>query len=267
MKRTLVALACAALQWSATAIAAPAPLAPIDLAAPFGASAGWRLTATQDDPMPDPVLDPAEKVPGAIHLCISADGGRTCHPGLDGLLSLSGPDDLYARPHFLNTARIVHPRRDLAVLLVSVASLHGANGDQRVATAAITFDRGRATFDLAYRHQTGRNNNQDIRYIETGPLRGAIISVDPTENAPFAFWIAVNRIGPDNRYHQVLRYRSATRYGDGNPLSVIDSEMPNLQQRLGLWHPGSTLPLPARPCPQPRLIGGALWCTARPLAG
>ncbi len=30
----------------------------------------------------------------------------------------------------------------------------------------------------------------------------------------------------DNRYHQIMRYRSATRYGDGNPLAVIDCECP-----------------------------------------
>ncbi len=38
----------------------------------------------------------------------------------------------------------------------------------------------------------------------------------------------------DNRYHQIMRYRGATRYGDGNPLAVIDSEMPGLWHRLGL---------------------------------
>jgi hypothetical protein len=36
--------------------------------------------------------------------------------------------------------------------------------------------------------------------------------------------------------------------------------MPNIQQRLGLWHPGQALPLPARGCPRPRLIDHELWC-------
>lgn len=43
----------------------------------------------------------------------------------------------------------------------------------------------------------------------------------------------------DNRYHQIMRYRSARRYADGNPLAVIDSEMPGLWQRLGLMRAGS----------------------------
>jgi hypothetical protein len=61
-------------------------------------------------------------------------------------------------------------------------------------------------------------------------------------------------------FKEVLRYRSATQYGDGNPLAVIDSEMPNMAQRLGLWKPGAPMPLPARACPKPHLVRMALWC-------
>ena len=31
---------------------------------------------------------------------------------------------------------------------------------------------------------------------------------------------------------------------DGNPPAVIDSEMPNIEERLGLWRPGQRLPTP-----------------------
>jgi len=61
----------------------------------------------------------------------------------------------------------------------------------------------------------------------------------------------------------VLRFVSATRYGDGNPLAVIDAEMPNIQQRLGLWKPGQPLPTPTardKPCTRPTLKRSALWC-------
>jgi hypothetical protein len=74
-----------------------------------------------------------------------------------------------------------------------------------------------------------------------------VIAAEPTDDAPYAYWIAVSRLGAGG-YAQALRYRSATRYGDGNPLSVIDSEMPNILQRLGLWRSGSPPPLPAEPC-------------------
>ena len=58
----------------------------------------------------------------------------------------------------------------------------------------------------------------------------------------------------------MLRYRITTRYGDGNPLALIDSEMPNIQMRLVLIKPGGQLPLPAGKCPNERLIKRALWC-------
>ncbi|MDG6719271.1 hypothetical protein QCE92_13960, partial [Staphylococcus aureus] len=55
-----------------------------------------------------------------------------------------------------------------------------------------------------------------------------------------------------------------TGYGDGNPLAVIDSEMPETLRRLKLWQPGSPLPLPEHPCPRPRLVAQVLWCTYPP---
>jgi hypothetical protein len=65
---------------------------------------------------------------------------------------------------------------------------------------------------------------------------------------------------PGYHYRQVLRYRSATQYGDGNPLAVIDSEMPNILRRLGMWRAGQPLPAP-RGCKRPHLIKDALWCS------
>jgi hypothetical protein len=221
------------------------------------------LIASQGPEIPDPLGDAADKAPSVVRLCLSPDGGRTCRPVLDHLLAGRDKDDLFSQPHFLNDFRIVHPRPDLPLLLVQVASLHSGDGDQRVATVALIYDRAGDAFLPAYEKQTGRNNNQEIRYAEAGPLRGAIISAEPTSDAPFGFWMSVSRIGPDGRYRPSLRYRSATIYGDGNPLAVIDSEMPNLQQRLGLWRPGARLPLPAGPCPKPRLVKRELWCSDR----
>ena len=76
---------------------------------------------------------------------------------------------------------------------------------------------------------------------------------------PYGYWIVVNSLTPAGNYRQVLRYRSATLYNDGNPLAVIDSEMPNIERRLGLWAPGQPLPTPAR-CAKPRLVKLELWC-------
>lgn len=240
-------------------------LTSIALSAPFGAHPGWQLKVTQDGTVADPFGEPSDTVPGAIRLCLSSDNGRTCRPGLDRMLTSSGPGDLFTQPHFLNDARIVQPTPGRALLLIQVASLHGGNGDQRVATIALRYDRARDRFVPAYARQTRRNNNQEIRYVAAGPLRGAIIAAEPTDDAPFGFWMTVDRPDPTNAYRQVLRYRSATRYGDGNALAVIDSEMPEIQRRLALWHPGSPLPLPAGGCTHPRLIAHALWCSPNPV--
>ena len=256
------------------AVAAPAPLRPqststlssIELSKPFGARPGWRFSASQGPEISDPLRDATDKAPGVIRLCLSPDTGRTCRPSFDRLLAIEDKDDLFSQPHYLEDARIVHPRPNLPVLLIQAASLHSGDGDQRVATTALIYDHASDAFIPVYEKQTGRNNNQEIRYVETEPLRGAIISAEPTNTRPFGFWIAINRIGPGNRYRQVLRYRSATLYGDGNPLAVIDSEMPNIKQRLDLWHPGSKLQSPAGPCPRPHLIKRELWCSSKSTA-
>ena len=250
-----------ALFTGGVAAAKPGVVASIDLAQPFGTPMPWRFTASQGPDMPDPVGVTDENAPGAIRLCLSNDYGRTCQPALQHMLAVSSAqDDLYAEPHYLNSAEVVRTREGKPLLLVSAASLHSANGDQRVALVALAYDRTRNGFVPVYEKSTGRNNNQEIRFIAGGPLKGGIISAEPTSNAPFGFWITVNRFGPASAYRQVLRYRSATRYGDGNPLAVIDSEMPNIHQQLGLLKPGGKLPVPQAKCLNPRLIRKELWC-------
>ncbi|MGR6331184.1 hypothetical protein ACU5AX_19155 [Sphingomonas sp. XXL09] len=207
-------------------------LALLDLSQPFAARSGWRFVATQGPQVADPLGEADDRAPGVVRLCISRDGGRTCAPRLGTLLALPGKPDLFDQPHFLEDARIVRPRPDRPLLLIRAASLHSGDGDQRVATIALGYDRTRDAFVPVYEKRTGRNNNQEVRYIATGPLRGAIVAAEPTSDAPFAYWITVDRLGPDGRYHQALRYRSRTRYGDGNPKAVIDSDMAETLRRL-----------------------------------
>ncbi|WP_322965955.1 hypothetical protein [Sphingomonas fuzhouensis] len=204
--------------------------------------------------------------PGPLHLCITRDAGKTCRPALDDVLALPGDKSPFDTAHYLETARIVHPTADQTLLWLQVASVHGGNGDQRVGRMALAYDPAHARFVPVYRKATSRNNNQDVRFITKGPLQGAIIAAEPTTDAPFAFWITVNRLARKGRYAPVLRYRSGTRYGDGNPLAVIDSEMPEILRRMQLWRPGSALPLPDHACPKPRLVARVLWCTDPPAA-
>jgi hypothetical protein len=226
----------------------------LDLSEPFGTRTLWRFIATQGLEV-EAIVEGKE--PGAIALCISNDNARSCHPDLQ--YAPRFPGDLFVEPHYLEDAEIVHPRAGAALLLLQTFSVRRGDGDQFVVTRLFGYDRARDQFVAVYEHGTGRNNNQEIRYIKAGPLKGAVISAEPTDNAPFAYWIAVSRLRAGG-YAQVLRYRSATRYGDGNPLSVIDAEMPDIQQRLGLRHAGAPLPLPAGGCPKPHLVRTALWC-------
>jgi len=246
--------------WAALS-AAPAPaqtiVSRIDLSTSFAARPGWRFLAFQGPEIPDELLG---RAPGAIRMCISRDGGRSCHPDLNPLLGTDNRPDGFYEPHFLRRVRVVRPRPGQALLLVQAASLPSFNGNQGEGLAALTYDRARNQFILAYQRVTGHNNNEEIRYIAAGPLRGAIVSAEPTGNAPFGFWIVVNRLALTGRYREILRFRSATHYGDGNPLAVIDSEMPNILQRLSLWRSGQPLPLPARVCRRPRLVDHELWC-------
>jgi hypothetical protein len=130
----------------------------------------------------------------------------------------------------------------------------------------VAYDRPRDTFRRIYGRSTGHNNNQEIRFITTGPLRGSVIIAEPQQRLPYGYWITVDKLSENDAYRQVLRYLSYTRYNDGNPLAVIDSEMPNIEQRLGLWKPGEPIPTPAhdvngKPCLTPTLRHMELWCS------
>ena len=63
----------------------------------------------------------------------------------------------------------------------------------------------------------------------------------------------------------VLSHRTGFRNwrGDGNPLAVIDSEMPETLRRLGLWKEGDALPVPPRMPQRCTLLvmrKGVEWC-------
>lgn len=237
----------------------PTLIKSIDLTKAFLARSTWRFTAAQDADVPDPTGFLDDKVPGPLHLCLRKAPAAQCDPSLKATVGEPGKSDFFLEAHDLREARVVHAPSGQALLLVQTGSVHSGNGDQLVRTQVLAYRPAEDRFERVYDHVTGRNNNQQIRYIEAGPLKGDIVAVEPTQDAPFGFWVVVNAPAADG-FKQVLRYRSATRYGDGNPLSVIDSEMPNMAQRLGLWKPGQPLPLPTGPCPSPRLVRMALWC-------
>ena len=265
LKRSMqlgLAVALTAVASVAVGATAPTVIADLDLSKPFATPSAWRFSATQDPPIDDPTGLPDDKVPGAIHLCLRKAPSAPCDPHLKGTVAQPAKDDLFSAPHDLQKAQVVHGPSGQPLLFVQTGSVRSGNGDQLVLTQVLAYQPRPDQFVRVYEHLNGRNNNQDVRYIASGPLKGDIVSVEPTQDAPFGFWVTVNAPTANDGFKSVLRYRSATRYGDGNPLAVIDSEMPNMAQRLGLWRAGSPLPLPAGPCPTPHLVHMALWCVA-----
>ena len=145
------------------------------------------------------------------------------------------------------------------LLLIKTGSAHGGNGSHGIYTELFIYDRQSNVFYSVFSNATGSNNNQETRFIEEGPLRGDVVVAEPTSSAPFGFWISVYASNAKDVFSRLLRYRSSTRYGDGNHLAVIDSEMPGILRRMGLWRPGDPLPVPAG-CSRPVLRHGEEWC-------
>jgi hypothetical protein len=177
--------------------------------------------------VPD-LIGARDSAPGVILLCITPDNGKTCLPDTDSVLRRTKDADFLSEPHFLLDARIVHASANRALLLLELGSFQTGDGDQLEGTQVYAYDQVHDSFALVYARHTGRNNNQEVRFVLDGPMQGDIISVDPTRDPRFGYWVSVNGLVGGDSYKEVLRYRSATAYGDGNPLAVIDAEMPNI---------------------------------------
>ena len=239
--------------------------AQVDLAKLFHTRSDWRLVVTEGPPTKDYGDNEA---PGALTLCLRKGPAGPCVA--DPVTppprrSISAAGNAW-EPHYLFAATAVYPRGPKAapLLMIVTGSLNSGDGDQIVATQLVAYDVAKDTFRRVYGESTGRNNNQEIRVVTKGPLQGSVISAEPQDHPPYGYWIVVESLKPSRAYHQVLRYPSATLYNDGNPLPVIDSEMPNIEKRLGLWKSGQPVPTPSlgggKPCPKPTLRHTELWC-------
>ncbi len=238
----------------------------LDLTGPFHTRTPWRLDVSEGPPTKDYGDNDA---PGALTLCLhrGPDGPCVSAPVTVPLRATPPDDPIAWEPHYLLTARPVWPRGPKAapLLLIVTGSLNSGDGDQLVTTQLVRYDAARDGFRRVYARTTGHNMNEEVRFVRAGPLRGAVISAEPQSRRPFGYWIVVSQPTPGGDYRQVLRFGSATRYNDGNPLAVIDSEMPGIERRLGLWKPGAPLPAPrlmgdGKPCLSPKLKHGELWC-------
>ena len=237
----------------------------LDLTKTFHTRSAWRLVVTEGAPTQDYGGDDA---PGPLTLCLHKKPTASCisYPVTPPIRTAPANHAAW-EPHYLLTAKAVYPKGPKAepFLLIITGSLNSGDGDQIIATQLVTYDADHDTFRRVYEKSVGHNNNQEVRFVTKGVLRGRVITAEPKEHLPYGYWITVNSLTSAGTYRQVLRYRSATRYNDRNPLAVIDSETPNIEKRLGLWRTGQPIPSPdlggqGRPCLKPTLRHAELWC-------
>jgi hypothetical protein len=153
--------------------------------------------------------------------------------------------------------------RSNPLLLAKVCGPQIFDGNCGIATALYRYNREADRFIRVFLNLTDRNNNEATRFVGRGPLQGDVIVDYPTEHAPFTYWVEVYRAEKSSQYIRILRYRARTVYADGNPLAVINSEMPEILHHLGLWQPGDALPVPEhlpQVCSQLFMRKGEEWC-------
>jgi len=240
----------------------------LDLTQPFQTKSPWSLVAAKQPDEESSAEDGAGEREGAISLCFVENDEPDCSEEIFlakfreekvGFVSGTGP--FYEL--FASDVVFSGPGRTRPLLRIKSCSIRGANGNCGVSTFLFAYDRKAEKFRVVFFNMMGRNNNQEARFVENGPLLGSVIVAYPTDDAPFTYFVEVyNRIS-DSEYSPVLKYRGNTGYGDSNPLAVIDSEMPETLRRLGLWKTGDALPVPPRMpggCKRLVMRKGVEWC-------
>jgi hypothetical protein len=232
----------------------------LPLTEPFNAASRWDLVATKETDLQDEMIDR-----NPVTICFVRSDVPDCSE--TGLFPISdGIADNQGRLfHNFLEARVVYASADRTapLLLLKACSWAGVNGNCGIYTFLFAYDHSRDQFHLIFHDIVPRNLNGTTRFVEAGPLLGDVVSATPTSNAPYGYFVSVYRSDASGHYAQILRYRSKTRYNDGNRLSVVDSDMPEILFRLGLLKPGDPLPIPfVKPgnCTKPSLIKGEEWC-------
>jgi hypothetical protein len=225
----------------------------LDLTGPFDTRTPWVFVAAI---LPGSHFDGGDAGPvdgGALAQCFVNNRKPRCVYGTpkNNLDWFSTPIELYSAAVVFQGANNTGP-----LLMIRAGSAHGGNGSHGIYTELFTYDRRLDKFRSVFSNATGSNNNQKTRFMEEGPLRGDVIVNQPSG---CCYWVEVYRPGASGRYAKILGYRSHTVYGDRNPLSVSDSEMPEILRRLGLWHPGDALPIPHEGC-KPVMRRREEWC-------
>lgn len=240
-------------------VARPKVISHIDLTEQFGGVSQWTFMAIQDG---GKAIDDFEEH-GPILLCFVKAASPDCAQHLYQEVRSEMP--WFDTPYHLFAGSVVYANQNKSspLLFMKVCGAVSGDGDCEIATALFTYDKTSDRFVRVFLNLTGRNNNQVTRFVESGPLQGDVIVDTPTQNAPYTYWIEVYRAENSGKYARILRYRGHTGYSDGNPLPVVDSEMPGILHRFGLWKTGDPLPVPVyfpRGCKNLLMRHDEEWC-------
>jgi hypothetical protein len=240
----------------------------LDLTQSFQTRPQWALVVAKQPDLESTVVDGSGERIGAVHFCFVENGHPDCSEEMflakyreQKVSVASGEAPFYEL--FASDVVFSGPGRTLPLLRIKSCTNRAVNGNCGVSTFLFDYDRKAEKFRVTFFNMMGRNNNQEARFVENGPLLGAVIVVYPTDDSPFTYFVELHKRSSDGTYSRVLRYRGHTGYGDGNPLAVIDSEMPETLRQLGLWNVGDALPVPPRMPPGcTRLVmrKGVEWC-------
>ncbi len=83
------------------------------------------------------------------------------------------------------------PGRTLPLLRLKICMNRGANGNCGVSTFLLAYDRKADRFRVVFFNMTGRDNNEETRFVENDPLRGSVIVAYPTSDAPFTYFVEI----------------------------------------------------------------------------
>ena len=233
----------------------------LDLTRPFTTRSQWSFVVAQDSTPPPPDIADMEDN-GPIAVCLV----RGLSPQCTERYGPRGEYSWYVTSYRLIEGKVVYigPGKTHPLLWVKTCSASSADGNCDIRAVLYAYEPRVEQFRPVFLHDTGgSNNNENARFVEDSPLRGAVIVDYPTEHAPYTYWIEVYERGKLGRYVRILRYRGRTGYNDGNPLPVAYSEMPEIMRRLGLLEPGDPLPVPEHKpsdCNHLVMRHGEEWC-------
>lgn len=181
----------------------------------------------------------------------------------DKPLTLKDNPDWFEHP---SAPQVVYAKDGTPLLILRTASPMAYNGNKALSVFIFRYDQSNDVFTSAFSDMTGHNNNEEIRFIDYGPLLGDVITERPSAFKrgpnPYSYDIHLYRL-KNGLYKEILMYRSLTSYRDGNHLAVIDADMPEILRRLNLWKPGMPLPPPKQMpsgCGKVTLRKGIAWC-------